>query len=155
MITLYEKQQRLIFHEGLRLKPYRCTKGKWTIGVGRCLDTNPLTEVEKRVVGDVWGGITKNAALFLLRNDLEKVEKQCSDLICWGVLDDERRYALIDMAFQLGINGLRKFKKMLSALEKNDYITASNECMDSNYAKQTRNRAERISRLIKTGRWVL
>lgn len=153
MITLYEKQQRLIFHEGLKLKPYRCSRNYLTIGVGRNLETNPLNEVEKRVVGDVWGGITKNAALFLLRNDIERLENQCSELICWGVLDDERRYALLDMSFQLGFNGLSKFKKMLSALEKKDYITASKECMSSNYAKQTRTRAERIARLIKTGVW--
>lgn len=155
MITLYEKQQRLIFHEGLRLKPYRCSRNYLTIGVGRNLETNPLNEIEKRVVGNVYDGITKNAALFLLRNDIERLEKQCSDLVCWGVLDDERRYALLDMSFQLGFNGLCKFKKMLSALEKNDYSTASKECLDSNYAKQTRIRAERIARLIRTSRWVL
>lgn len=153
MITLYEKQQRLIFHEGLKLNPYRCSRNYLTIGVGRNLETNPLNEAEKRVVGDVWGGITKNAALFLLRNDIERLENQCSELICWGVLDDERRYALLDMSFQLGFKGLSKFKKMLSALEKKDYVAASKECMDSNYAKQTRTRAERIARLIKTGVW--
>lgn len=155
MITLYEKQQRLIFHEGLKLEPYRCSRNYLTIGVGRNLETNPLNEVEKRVVGNVFDGITRNAALFLLRNDIERLETQCSDLICWGVLDDERRYALLDMSFQLGFDGLCEFKKMLSALEKNDYATASKECLNSNYAKQTRTRAERIARLIRTGRWVL
>ena len=46
MIDMYEICQRLIAHEGLRLQPYFCSKKKLTIGVGRCLETNPLTAEE-------------------------------------------------------------------------------------------------------------
>ncbi len=156
MISLYETQQRLVFEEGLKLSPYRCSRGYLTIGVGRNLDTNPLTEVEKRVVGDVSSGITKNAALFLLRNDIERVEKQCSENIsCWGMLDNERQFALFNMAFQMGYKGVLKFKNMLYALERKDYVTASKECLDSEYAKQTPARAQRVAHLIKTGKWVI
>lgn len=44
---------RLIFHEGLKLKPYKCTAGKWTIGVGRCYETNPFTAEELKATGYV------------------------------------------------------------------------------------------------------
>lgn len=145
---------RLIFHEGLKLKPYICSRGYKTIGVGRCLDTNPLTAEERNAVGDYEKGITKNAALFLLRNDLNKIISELDKKIMWWLdLDSERKYALLDMGFQLGVNGLLQFKNMLSALKTKDYLTAYEECLKSNYAKQTPKRAKRIAHLIRTGRW--
>lgn len=154
MLDIYEIQNRLIFHEGLRLSIYKCSRGYRTIGVGRNIDTNPLTPEERKAVGDIENGITRNAAIFLLRNDIKKVIKQCDDnLICWGILNDERQYALLDMCFQLGIDGLLKFKNMLSALNEKNYTKAAEECLKSNYAKQTPKRANRIAHLIKTSRW--
>ena len=50
MLDIYEISQRLILHEGLRLQPYRCIKGRLTIGVGRNLDSNPLSSEEKSVL---------------------------------------------------------------------------------------------------------
>ena len=66
------EMRRLEFHEGCWLMPYRCTAGKLTIGVGRCIDTNPFTEEELKAVGDWKHGITRNAALMLLRNDIDR-----------------------------------------------------------------------------------
>lgn len=112
MINENEAVQRLCLHEGIRLQPYRCPAGYLTIGVGRNLETNPLTAEEKKVCGDWQHGITKNAAFFLLRNDIKRVEAECAERIpFWKQLDDERQYALVDMAFNLGVSGLLKFKK--------------------------------------------
>ena len=51
MIDMYTVCQRLILHEGLRLQPYFCSKNKLTIGVGRCIQTNPITSEEEKVMG--------------------------------------------------------------------------------------------------------
>lgn len=156
MLDFYEISKRLQIHEGLRLKPYYCTRGKQTIGVGRCLDTNPLTKEEEKVVGDWKKGITKNAAFFLLRNDIKRVKAECARKIAfWHNLDDERQYALLDMTFQMGINGVLAFKNMLTALAGGYYKTASRECLNSKYAAQTPERAQRIANLIETGKFVL
>jgi lysozyme len=154
MIDMNEKIQRLVMHEGCRLKPYYCTKGKQTIGVGRNLDDNPLTEEEKRVCGDWEKGITKNAAFYLLRHDIERVEKECKKKIAfYELLDDERQYALLDMSFNLGIAGLLKFKKMLMAMACGYFEDAAKECLDSKYAKEVGQRAVRIANTIRTGRF--
>ena len=154
MLDLYTISQRLQMHEGLRLKPYFCTRGKQTIGVGRCLDTNPLTAEEEKVVGDWKRGITKNAAFYLLRNDIARVEKECRQNIpFWKKLDDERQYALLDMAFNLGISGLLKFKKMLSYMGVGNFRQASVECLSSKYAQDVGIRAKRIAKCIETGRF--
>lgn len=154
MIDMNEKIQRLVMHEGMRLKPYYCTKGKQTIGVGRNLDDNPLTEEEKRVCGDWEKGITKNAAFYLLRHDIERVEKECKKKIAfYELLDDERQYALLDMAFNLGIAGVLKFKKMLMAMACGYFEDAAKECLDSKYAKEVGQRAKRIAETIRTGKF--
>ena len=112
-----EAVQRLCLHEGIRLQPYKCPAGYWTIGVGRNLETNPPTAEEKRVIGDWRNGITKNAAFYLLRNDIKRISDECARQIpFWKNLDDERQYALVDMAFNLGMAGLLKFQKILRAV---------------------------------------
>lgn len=156
MIDLGIVTQRLCIHEGIRLEPYRCPAGYLTIGVGRNLDTNPITSEEEKVVGDWRHGITKNAAFYLLRNDIARVEKECKQYIgFWNNLDDERQYALLDMAFNLGIKGLLKFKKMLSAIALGNYKEAAEECLNSKYAKDVSKRAERIAKTIETGKFVV
>ncbi len=153
MLTLDEVVQRLVYHEGVKLKPYKDTKGKLTIGVGRCIDTNPFTYEELKAVGDWKKGITKNAAFFLLRNDIRRASKECkSNIPFYEELNDDRRYALLDMCFQLGIGGLLGFKKMLAAMSIGNWIEAKEQCLDSKYAREdSPKRAERIARTIETG----
>lgn len=156
MIDMNEKVQRLVMHEGCVLEPYICPAGYKTIGVGRNLETNPLTEEEKRVCGDYENGITKNAAFYLLRHDIERTEKECKKRIAiYDVLDDERQYALLDMAFNLGVAGVLKFKKMLTAMACGYFEDAAKECLDSKYAKDVGQRAVRIANTIRTGRFVV
>lgn len=153
---MYKVSQRILLHEGLRLRPYFCTKGKQTIGVGRCLDTNPLSKAEERVVGDWHHGITKCAAMYLLRNDIKRIYRELSkELDFFKDLDGERQYALIDMAFNLGVNGLLKFKKMLQHMAAGNYIRASEECLNSQYAAEVGTRAVRVANTIKDGEFRL
>lgn len=154
MIDINSATKRLHFHEGLRLKPYYCIRGKQTIGVGHNLDANPITEEEAKVLGDWHHGITTEGAYYLLRRDIRRVVKECKEnILFFNHLDDERQYALVDMAFNLGINGLLRFKNMLGYLSQCMYQHAATECLNSNYAKQTGKRAQRIAHLIKTGKW--
>ena len=66
-------------------------------------------------------------------------------------LDDERQYALIDMAFNLGVNGLLMFRKMLRNMRNKQYERSAQECLNSEYAKCVGKRALRIAETIKTG----
>lgn len=153
MLSKDEITQRLVLHEGCSLMPYYCTRGYLTIGVGRNLETNPLSAEEKRACGDYMHGITKNAAFYLLRNDIARVISECERGIpFWNNLDDERKYALIDMCFQMGLDGLKGFKKMLAAMGVGNWNEAAAQCLDSKYAKKdSPARAERIAKTIETG----
>lgn len=154
MYNMNEWTARLTLHEGLRLMPYRCTKGKLTIGIGRNLEDNPPTPEEKRALGDYMHGITENAAKMLLRNDIKNCYENLKHLIKnFENLEPDRQYALVDMCFQLGPKGFKKFKRLRKAIEENNYELAAAECLASDYAQQTPKRARKIAETIKTGTW--
>jgi lysozyme len=130
-------RRQLVRHEGLRLKPYRCTAGYLTIGVGRNLDSNGITEPE---------------AMLLLENDI----KVClEDLAMWPWfqrLNAVRQRALIDMRFQLGSAGFSNFKQMRAALEAGDPALAAQRARLSKWAReQTPARAATVTAMLETG----
>lgn len=146
--------KRLEFHESCVLKPYYCPTGHLTLGIGHNVEARPFTDEEKRAIGDWKKGITKNMAYMICRNDVNICLNQLKTLSFWNQLDLERQYALLDMCFQLGFKGLCGFKKMLEAMRWGKWVKAAEECLNSNYARQTPARAKRIARLIKEGIWL-
>lgn len=125
-------------NEGLRLKPYYCTGDKLTIGYGRNLDDK---------------GITLQEAEQMLDLDILECETDLKRFPFWDSLNDTRQAVLLDMRFQLGSKGIRGFKRMLAAIEAEYYDTAAAELLDSRYAKQTPNRANRNAQMMRTGKF--
>jgi lysozyme len=114
--------QRLMHEEGLRLKPYKDTVGKTTIGYGRNIE-------------DV--GISREEAEMLLRNDIMRAMKAARQLVTnFGCLTSLRQEVLIEMAFNLGTAGVGKFVKMIKAVEANDYAEAAKQIVTSKAARQ-------------------
>ena len=149
-----EWSERLIKHEGMSLMPYKCIAGKLTIGVGHNLDDSPLTSEERRALGDYMHGITKNGAMMLLRNDIVRAYNEAKKIFKgFDELSLDRQYALVDMCFQLGGKGVRKFRIMRWAIENKDFEGASKACLNSLYAKQTPKRASKIAEVIRIGKW--
>lgn len=125
-------------HEGLELKPYKDTVGKLTIGIGRNLD-------------DV--GITAEEAEFLCDNDISRVENQVIRTIpVYSILCDVRQRVLLDMAFNLGIDGLLKFKRFLAFVQMSKWEAAADEMLDSKWATQVGARARTLAQMMKFGR---
>lgn len=154
MLDMAEMITRLKLHEGCSLKPYICPAGKLTIGIGHNVEANPLTSEELRVVGDWKHGITREAAHYLCKNDIERCIKELKKhLKFFDDLDNERKYALIDLCFNLGINKLLTFKKTLASIACGNYRKAAEQLLQSKYASQVGKRAKRIAKLIETGRW--
>jgi lysozyme len=137
MIKMNELEDDLIRDEDIKLKPYRDIVGKLTIGIGRNIDDN---------------GISKEEALFLLRNDIANVTQQLSQLKFFDKLNPVQKDALINMCFNLGFTRFLGFKKMLAALKEGDYTTASKEMLRSKWASQVGKRAFRLAYMIKNGK---
>lgn len=126
--------------EGCVLHAYEDSRGFVTIGYGRLIDPRR------------GGGITLREAEMLLDHDIEKAMLGLdSKLPWWRELSEMRQRALVNMAFQLGINGLLGFKKMLAALEVGRYADAASEALDSRWSKQTGRRARRVAEMLRYG----
>lgn len=127
-------KDQLILHEGLKLKPYKCTAGKITIGVGRNIE-------------DI--GITEDEARALLDNDILRVAQELDNgLPWWRDLSDVRQRVLLDMAFNLGTPTLMKFKNTLGLIEAGDFVGASEEMLRSRWAEQVGQRAITLSKAM-------
>ena len=130
---------QLVRHEGLRLKPYRCTAGKLTIGIGRNLDDC---------------GISQSEAYIMLINDIMNCEKQLQAKIpdIYNGLDEVRKSVLLNMCFNLGISGLLGFKNTLEFIKVGDWERAANNMLVSRWAKQVGRRAIELSELMRKGK---
>ena len=123
--------------EGEVLHAYQDHLGYWTIGYGRLID-------KRR-----GGGITQKEAEVLLDNDITRVVDQLAARTDFLSHPEEVQHALINMAFQLGVNGLMGFRKMWGHLALREYEAAADEALDSRWATQTPKRAQRVTDLIR------
>jgi len=121
-------------HEGLRTFPYNCSEGFLTLGIGRNLDAN---------------GISEEEAHYLLYNDINKVQKELTkNWGVWRTFPERARMVCIDMAFQMGITGFMSFRETRKLMELGKWLEASEELLRSRYAVQTPNRALYNSRQL-------
>ena len=127
----------LISHESYKQFPYSDTTGHLTVGIGRNLSSR---------------GISQNEALTLLDDDILYFSSKLSHVLpFFDKLDDNRKIVLIDMCFNLGINGFLVFKSMLDALERNDFGKAADEILSSKAAEQCGERYQQLAYIMRTG----
>lgn len=127
--------EQLVVDEGLRLKPYRCTAGKLTIGVGRNLDAR---------------GITKAEAMMMLRTDIDEVVSGLFVALPWlAAAPEPIQQVLANMAFNLGMAGLLQFRQTLGFFKAGEYRKAAEAMLDSRWAVQVGARAERLAAIVR------
>lgn len=173
--------EELVRHEGLRLKPYKCSANSWTIGVGRNIDDMGISGSEALMMlkNDIvrspalryklykrWDdimimsigrdfynvGISEVEAMTMLLNDVARVKQELkATLPVYLHLNEKRQEVLINMCFNLGINRFLKFKRMFVALESSDYTEAAKEMLDSRWARQVGNRSKELAEKMREG----
>lgn len=121
-------------HEGCRTTIYIDTSGVETIGIGHNLH-KPLSRA---------------AIEQIQRDDVNDAYGDCLHAFPWfAELTVARQWVLVDMCFNLGLAGLLKFKKFISAMALGDYETAAVEMLDSLWAKQVKGRALELANMIR------
>lgn len=123
--------------EDFKSHPYLDTVGKVTIGYGRNIDDN---------------GISEQEADIMLDNDIDAARKDLSPYPWYyeqpfGVQD-----ALTNMCFNLGLPRLLTFRKMIAALVVKNYTHAAIEALDSKWADQVGERAKDVAVMIRAGK---
>ena len=150
--------QKLVEHEGLRLQVYEDSLGIATIGIGRNLEDRGITPEELEwmdipnmaIVHTL--GITEADAMYLAQNDVQIVEEELlRSHPCVENLDAVRQLVLVDMAFNMGVPRLGKFKKMWAAIHENNFDEAAKEMLDSRWANQVKSRATKLAHAMHTG----
>ena len=113
---------------------YKCPAGKYTVGYG--------IEVEEH-------GLSEDEARMLLRQRVLDVMKEVDNN--YPFIQNSPlpiKLCFYNMAFNLGITRLSKFRNMIAALEEGDYDRAGKEAKDSQWYNQVGKRAERIVNTI-------
>jgi lysozyme len=127
-------KEMLVKHEGLVCHVYDDSLGYKTIGVGRCLDKN---------------GISEDEAMYLLDNDIKRViESLDKHWHVWRSFPELAQMVCVDCTFQMGITGWMAFRHTRALMEMECWIEASEEILRSKYANQTPNRAAYNSRQL-------
>lgn len=139
--------------EGEKLKAYRDSLGYWTAGVGHLIDPAKGGDPAPFGVNLIKGGsLTPIQSEALLLMDIEKKEKELDRrLPWWRKLSPVRQRVILNMAFNLGVEGLLEFKNTLALISVGHYQEASVEMLKSKWAKQVKGRATRLSVMMKNG----
>lgn len=135
-------KQQLIRDEGKIPFAYEDSEGWLTCGIGFLVDERKGARIPEAVM-DYW--LEYN--IFETRSQLKQ---RCG---WWLMLDDVRRDCIVNMAYQLGVDGVMGFKKMIAAIKAGDFHAAADEMLDSKWARQTPGRAERLSMQMRTGQY--
>ncbi len=139
----------LKFEEGFREKPYLCSEGFVTIGLGTKLHKSkgmnpedfPIT-VSEGIAEEWLNGEVDVSRYRLNTSHVGSIFQQ---------LSYSRRPIILYMAYQMGVDGVLNFNNMWAALENKDYTKASTEALDSKWARQTPERAMRHAKVLLTG----
>lgn len=128
--------------EGRVLHAYQDSLGYWTIGIGRLIDRRK------------GGGISNEEADYLKLNDIRKVKEGLDRrLAWWRTLDSVRQRVVMNLAFNLGADGLAdKWPNTVALIRMGDYASAAKAMRNNRvWNGQVKGRAERLAKMMETG----
>jgi lysozyme len=132
-----QHRKLLIEQEGYRQFPYFDSRQILTIGIGRNLKTH---------------GISQSEALIMLDNDIaDNTHLLQKYLPVFDSLDEIRKGVLVNMSFNLGVEGILKFRNMIACLAKQDWDGAAQQMLDSEWHEQVGERAIDLAHIMLTG----
>lgn len=126
-------------HEGFKSYGYFDSRGFLTIGHGILID---------KAKG---GYITKEESSYIVNQRIALLDAQLFKHQWYVDLSYNRKCAILDAVYQLGLEGFLLFKDTINLLSLHKYEEAADEFMDSDLARQTPTRAYQISNIIRTG----
>lgn len=108
---------------------------------------DPLTKGAPYTFGHGLTTITETESLEIVKNRVTSIIASLSlKLPYWKDVPDDAKEVLIEMGYQLGVTGLLGFKKTLYAVKTKDYVGASDQMLQSLWARQTPKRAQTLAR---------
>lgn len=143
-MTIHDAETLLQGEEGRRSVAYPDSRGIPTIGIGHA-DRTLIVGVTKWTDDQIDAQF--RADFVRARDGIAKAWPQIA------ALDDVRRAYLVSMAFQLGVDGVLAFRRLLAALAARAWQSAYDEALNSDWHHQTPGRCERAATAFFTGQW--
>ena len=101
MVVSDKCTKMIIHHEGVRLRPYKCPAGLWTVGVGHLIG-------DGKTLPDDWNRtFTMEEVNEILKKDLNRFERGVLRL-CPNGLTQSRFDALVSFSFNVGLGNLQR-----------------------------------------------
>ena len=137
--------------EGCRLKPYRDSRGVWTVGFGHNLEAH-LSPIALRQFLASGQPITQQQADAMLAQDVQAACEAVKSLVDnFDTLSDQRQRVLVEMAFNLGAHALAGFINTLSSVEASDFEAAADQILHSRAACELPTRYAHLAAMLRTG----
>jgi lysozyme len=129
--------------EGLRLSPYKDSRGIWTIGYGHNMQTED-PDYHQWTIGQ---------AVLQLGEDIKTAEHGLDHFLPWWTeLDNVRQDALVNLTFNIGIYSVLGFHHFLGFLQSGAYSAAGDALVDSDWAREVGDaRADFLKAMIVKG----
>jgi lysozyme len=139
-------QDLIAGHEGFRDSPYQDQFGNLTVAYGHKLAGSPLPDTYP---------ITQERGLQILEADIATTICliNAKPIQCFAALDEVRQAVLVDMGFQLGVNGLATFTTFLGYMAMGEWWGAAADLLTTKLASETPNRVKQNANLIMSGQW--
>ena len=140
MRDLDNLKEMIAKHEGYEPRVYKCTNGYDTIGYGFAIK-------------DLY--MDKEVSDLILDQKIQEMLKRILSDKDWGDWFSEKpqhiQEVLINMIFQIGFSGVKKFRKTIQYIKDDNFLLASEEMLDSKWAKSdSPNRAKELSEIVKS-----
>ena len=146
----------LSLNEGNKPKVYKDSKGNRTIGIGFNLEDAANRKFLKREgidINELFDGrkLSENETRTLYNHSLTQAFKDAQSYDPnFAKRPEAVKMTLVDMAFNLGLTRLNKFKDMKAGLMNNDYNVAADEMIDSKWYKQVKSRGPRMVQVMRS-----
>ncbi len=126
----------LIRDEGDKVYPYTDTTGNLTIGVGHNLTAC---------------GISQAIRDMLLTEDIVIALGKATTFPWFEHLNEVRQRVIVNMVFNMGMARVEEFTLMIQAIKNGDYTEATRQMLDSTWAQQVGDRADRLAHMFLSG----
>lgn len=150
-MSIERLKEMLKRHEGVKNQPYLCPAHFWTVGVGWNMEANPLPE-DIALYLRTHNYITDEMVDCLLNIAIEDATNNCRDIYKdFDSFSEDRRFALIDFVFNVGIGTALTFRNTNRAVNEGRWEDAAKAMENSKYYRQVPNRAKEIVEMIRSG----
>jgi lysozyme len=145
-MNIIQLREQLKIDEGVKYEIYKDHLGYDTFGIGHL-----IVKEDEEFGKPVGTKVSEDRVNAVFTRDVLKMISEAKILFPkFDTLPEEAQQVITNMIFNMGRPRLSNFKKFISFINESKWVEASNEMLNSTWAKQVGKRAQRLSDKIKS-----